>query len=109
MGPFHRYPVQPPPPPGPWGTSERSDRYQHQQSYPYAYPYPYPGSYGPPLSLAPPPRPAAMESKAVASLVLGILSLACVGIFTGLPAIILGAIARRDIERSNGNLVGRKL
>jgi hypothetical protein len=41
--------------------------------------------------------------------VLGIVSLACVGVITGLPAIVLGAIARRDIERSGGNLVGRKL
>ncbi|MDF2695512.1 MAG: hypothetical protein K0S65_3895, partial [Labilithrix sp.] len=53
----------------------------------------------------PPGRPARVaptEIKAVLSLVLGILSMGCAGPVTGVPAIILGSIARRDIERSNG-------
>jgi hypothetical protein len=49
------------------------------------------------------------EGKAIASFVLGVLSLACIGVFAGLPAIILGSMARRDIERSNGGLGGRAL
>jgi hypothetical protein len=50
----------------------------------------------------PPPR---TEEKAVASLVLGIASLPSLGL-TALPAIILGAMARRDIDRSQGRLEG---
>jgi hypothetical protein len=49
------------------------------------------------------------EGKAVASFVLGLVSLTCAGAITGLPAIVLGAIARRDIDRSNGQLDGRGL
>lgn len=49
------------------------------------------------------------ESKAVASLVLGISSLACLGFVTGLPAIVLGAMARRDIDRAQGTLGGSAL
>ncbi len=50
--------------------------------------------------------PRAHESKAVASLVLGIASMTCLGFVTGLPAIVLGALARRDIDRSGGALAG---
>ncbi len=57
-----------------------------------------------------PPAPAARtESKAVVSLVLGLLSLGCFGPIAGLPAIVLGSIARRDIDRSNGALGGRAI
>src|SRR5438552_417055 len=56
--------------------------------------------------LMPPQR---SETKAVASLVLGILSLTCFGIFAGIPALVLGSLARRDIDRSQGRLSGRGL
>jgi hypothetical protein len=56
------------------------------------------------MAYAPPQR---SETKAVASLVLGILSLTCLGIFAGVPALILGSVARRDIDRSQGRLSGR--
>jgi hypothetical protein len=46
------------------------------------------------------------DGKATASLVLGILSLLCFGLLTGLPAIILGHISRGNIERSRGRLGG---
>jgi hypothetical protein len=55
------------------------------------------------------PRAPATDTKAVVALVLGLVSMACVGFFAGLPAIILGATARRDIDRSNGMLTGRRL
>jgi uncharacterized membrane protein YhaH (DUF805 family) len=45
------------------------------------------------------------SGKAISSLVLGISSFLC-WIFTGLPAIILGVMALRDIKRSNGHLKG---
>ncbi len=45
----------------------------------------------------------------MASLVLGLSSLTCFGAVAGLPAMILGALARRDIDRSLGTLTGRGL
>ncbi len=41
----------------------------------------------PEAPMAPPPGPA---GKAIAALILGILSLICCGFFTGIPAIIIG-------------------
>src|SRR5205814_9287019 len=46
------------------------------------------------------------DRKATASLVLGILSILCFGLLTGLPAIILGHIPRGNIEQSRGRLTG---
>jgi Spy/CpxP family protein refolding chaperone len=57
-----------------------------------------------PTVMVPRPRTA---GKAVASLLLGLSSLTCIGAVTGFPAIILGAMARRDIDQSNGSLTGR--
>jgi len=54
---------------------------------------------------APPPN----DGKAVTSLVFGILSLVCFGIIAAIPAIVLGLLARRDIERSGGALGGNGL
>ncbi len=49
---------------------------------------------------------APKEGKATASMVLGILSLLCLGIFAGIPAIILGHISRSNIRKSMGRLKG---
>jgi prepilin-type processing-associated H-X9-DG protein len=46
------------------------------------------------------------SGKSIASLVLGILSFFCF-FFTGLPAIILGAMGLSEIGRSGGRVVGR--
>ena len=46
------------------------------------------------------------ESKAVTALVLGLVSLFCFGPLTGIPAIILGVMSKRDIDRSGGALGG---
>lgn len=51
---------------------------------------------------------ASSSGKAIASLVLGIFSLFC-NFFTGLPALILGILALRDISRSRGRLSGQGL
>jgi hypothetical protein len=51
--------------------------------------------------------PQRTESKAIASLVLGLSSLMCLGAITGLPAVILGSLARKEIDRSSGTLTGR--
>lgn len=52
------------------------------------------------------PPPAGTESKASLALIFGILSLFCFGILSGIPAIILGFMSRRDIERSGQTLGG---
>jgi prepilin-type processing-associated H-X9-DG protein len=51
---------------------------------------------------------AKTSGKAITSLVLGILSLFC-SFFTGLPAIILGAIGLSEIGKSKGRLQGHGL
>ena len=69
-------------------------QYQSQQAYP-PQAQPYPGQFQPQT-----------DGKATASLILGILSILCFGLFTGLPAIILGHISRGNIEQSRGRLTG---
>lgn len=56
--------------------------------------------------MAVPPR---SDGKAVASLLLGVMSITCLGVIAGLPAIVLGALARRDIDRAHGRLTGSGL
>jgi hypothetical protein len=45
-----------------------------------------------------PPRALGNHPKAVPALVLGILSLVCCGLFTGIPAIFMGRRAAREIR-----------
>ena len=42
----------------------------------------------------------------MASLVFGMLSLTCAGLFTGIPAMILGSLAQKDIQQSRGRTIG---
>lgn len=44
--------------------------------------------------------------KAIWSLVLGLLSLMCLCFLTGIPAVILGHLALREIRRSGGRVAG---
>lgn len=53
-------------------------------------------------------QPAATSGKATASLVLGLLSFLC-SIFSGIPAIIMGILGLRDINRARGQLQGQGL
>jgi thiol:disulfide interchange protein len=68
------------------------------------YPPPLPPAGWPPPPAARPEGPR--ETKAAASLALGVMSVVgamCgVGLSLGIPAIILGALAHRDIRRSGG-------
>jgi putative exporter of polyketide antibiotics len=70
------------------------------------------------MSYTPPPPPPAGDmaggyaapktnSKAIWSLVLGILGLVCCGFFTGIPALILGNMAKKEIDTSGGAQSGR--
>ena len=51
--------------------------------------------------------PAASSGKATASLVCGILGIVLCGIFTAIPAVILGGQAIREIDASGGAISGR--
>ena len=53
-----------------------------------------------------PPSAQQTDGKATASLILGILSLICLSIFAGIPAIILGHMSKANIRRSMGRLKG---
>lgn len=67
-------------------------------------------SYTPP----PPPPPGGpggyatpqTSQKALWSMILGILGLVCCGLFAGIPALILGNSARKEIAASGGALSG---
>ena len=70
----------------------------------------YPAAPPPP----PPPGPASPygavpqnSGKATAALVLGILGVVACGFIAGIPAIIVGKQAQREIDASNGWLTGR--
>ena len=65
---------------------------------------PYGAPYVPPARAA-----SASDSRAIISLVLGLLSMSCLGLFAGIPAIVLGAMSRKEIDRSQGALTGRGL
>lgn len=68
-------------------------------------PGPYPAAPGMPRFQAP-----VQSGKAIAALVLGLLSLMCCGgLLTGAPAIVLGLMAHRDIQRSEGAIDGSGL
>jgi hypothetical protein len=51
-------------------------------------------------------EPPSKDGKAVASMVLGILSILIFFIFTGIPAVILGHISLAKIRKSKGRLTG---
>ena len=65
-------------------------------------PPPPPPQYGAPM----PGAPGANHPRATLILVLGILSIPCCGLFTGIPAIILGNTAKKDIAASGGTIGG---
>ena len=63
----------------------------------------------PPPLPTPPPVPSRTPATAILSLVLGAFSLVCGWLFTGIPAVICGHIARAKIRKSNGALEGKGL
>jgi hypothetical protein len=58
-----------------------------------------------PVAYEPPPAATGTSGLAIASLIFGICGLVC-GFFAGLPAIVMGHIARSKIKHSNGTLGG---
>jgi hypothetical protein len=71
-------------------------------SYDTPPPPPPPPSYGGPVPGAMPGN----HPRATLILVLGILSIPCCGLFTGIPAIILGNTAKKEIAASGGTIGG---
>jgi prepilin-type processing-associated H-X9-DG protein len=65
-----------------------------------------PGANDPNINPFQTDRPVATSGKAIASLVLGLLS-CCFSILAGIPALILGGLSLGDINRSGGRLTGR--
>ncbi len=98
-------PEQPPgqqqPPPGPWHES-----WQPPPPPGYYQGYSPQGWAGPGYVGNATPAPPT-SGRATAAVVLGALSLmACMGFVTGIPAMIIGASARREIRESQGRLSG---
>lgn len=86
-------------PNGPHGASQVSPQFvQHPPIYPH------PGSPNPYVGVR---APVPNDNCAVIALGLGVLSMACFGLFAGIPAIVLGAVSRKEIDRSRGALGGR--
>ena len=101
----------PPPPPGQdWqGQPEPAYGQQGQPGPAYGQQQPYSGyppqSYGGQDPYGQPPK---TSGKATTSLALGVGSLVlfCVGFLLGIPAIIVGMRARKEIRNSQGRLSG---
>lgn len=95
-----------PPPPGPQGYGATPPP---GPVSPYGAP---PGFGAPPSFGSPPGFPAfaapmpQTDGRAGIALVLGILSMTCAGFVAGIPAVILGLLAKRDIDRSGGARTG---
>ncbi|MBU4461252.1 MAG: DUF4190 domain-containing protein [Verrucomicrobia bacterium] len=64
-----------------------------------------PGTPRPGPNAVPPATPP-NSGLAIASLVLGILSMVCAGILTAIPAVITGHMARGEIRKSAGRIDG---
>ena len=109
--------VAPPPPPGvPYGPMPPPGMYTGSIPPPsiHAGPIPPPGmpaaGYSPHPGTLPPgfvamPRPLPTDAMAIASLVLSIAGLFSCLIFLGIPAVILGYVAKKNI-RESGDTIG---
>ena len=75
-----------------------------------SYPPPPPEQPGQPYDPGQPPMyppvAAPTSGKATTSLILGIVSLVACGLVAGIPAIILGRQAKREIQESGGRMGG---
>lgn len=93
----HRTPATPQ-----WGQSQQSAQPSAQQQWgQQQWGQQQPAQWTPTGPVAPP-----TPGSATTALVLGILSLVMCGFFTGIPAMIVGRNAKREIEASGGRLGG---
>lgn len=101
------------PPPPPEGGGPEGQSGSPQDPYGYGGGQQPPGQYPGGGGYGPPPggygggygQPKTNQ-KALWSLILGILGLVCCGIFTGIPALILGNGAKKQIAASGGAETG---
>lgn len=63
----------------------------------------------PPAALEPWPKPTTTNGLAVASFILGLLSLFVCSVFSGLPAVVLGTLGLRAVRRRQGTEQGGRL
>lgn len=63
----------------------------------------------PPAQPGYPGQPQQTDGKATTSMILGILSITCLGVLAGIPAVILGHISKSNINKSMGRLKGEGL
>ena len=87
---------------GQYGNPPQGGQYGAQPYGSPQYGAPQPGS---PYGGA--PASAGEHSKATLIMVLGIVSIVCCGLFTGIPAIIMGRQAMAEIDSSGGAVGGR--
>jgi type IV pilus assembly protein PilA len=105
-------PVQtvPTPPPPPQASASNPAATSAWLNVPAAPQNPQQGQYPPQAQpyrgQQQPPSDQQTDGKATASLVLGILSLLCLSILAGIPAVILGHMSKANIRRSMGRLKG---
>lgn len=85
---------QPPPPGGPQPPPPPAQSWQPSATTP---------AHGQPAA----PGSAPTNQKAIWALVLGIVGLLCCGIFTAIPALIVGIMANKEIGASGGYQAGR--
>ena len=64
------------------------------------------GNYPPPPGGGGYGQPPQTNQKALWSMILGILGLICCGFLTGIPALILGNLAKKEISASGGMQTG---
>jgi Domain of unknown function (DUF4190) len=97
--PQQQWPQQGMPPA--YGQVPQPQQQWPQQGMPPAYGQVWP-------SQAPPPgRPTRTNSKATWALILGIVGMVLCGVFAGIPAIVLGHQARKEIVSGRGTQEGR--
>lgn len=100
----------PPPPsdpeqPNPYGQQPYGQKPYGQQPYgqqPNQY-----GQYGQPNPYGGAPGGGVDHPRGTTVLVLGILSLVCCGLFTGIPAIVMGGSALKEIDAAPGRYSNR--
>ena len=98
--------VAPPPAPQPFSLSPAAFAQASPAPPVVQTPYSLPPVTGVAPTPAAPQVPSRFDGRAIGALVLGVASMTCLGFLAGIPAIVIGAMSRKDIDRSQGALKG---